>query len=78
MQVGDYFRITNILRQDDLEIIYEAVVVNSDWVCAKVIFPSHIAEKLRPEGLFKICMSTLDLVILGNPEEKPVLRAIYG
>jgi len=77
MQVGDYFKI-NIPRQDDVETIYEAVVVNNDWVCAKVIFPAHLAEKLKTEGLFKICMSSLDLIILGNPEDKPVLRAIYG
>jgi len=37
-----------------------------------------LAEKLKTEGLFKICMSSLDLIILGNPEDKPVLRAIYG
>ena len=77
MQVGDYFKI-DIPRHDELETIYEAVVINNDWVCARVIFPTHLAEKLKPEGLFKICISSLDLIILGNPVSKPVLRAIYG
>lgn len=77
MKIGDYFKI-NIPRQDDLEVIYEAVVVNDDWVSAKVVHPTYLADKLRSEGIFKICVKSLDLIILGNPSNKPALRSIYG
>lgn len=79
MQVGDYFKVA-IPRHDDSEVIYEALIISSDaeWVSAKVVYPYNLAEKLKSEGVFKIHLGTIGVTILGNPESKPVLRAIYG
>jgi hypothetical protein len=79
MRVGDYFKI-HMPRNEEVEIIYEAVVVSSDsdWVSAKVVYPTHVAEKLRSEGVFRIHLASLDVIILGNPKTDPVLEAIYG
>lgn len=79
MQVGDYFKI-NIPRQEEQEVIYEAIVIShdSEWVSAKIVYPSSLAERLKSEGIFKIHLASLNVINLGNPETKPVLRAIYG
>ena len=79
MNVGDYFKI-DMPRKDEIDVIYEAVVVSqgSDWVSAKIVYPAYLAEKLKAEGVFKIHITSLDIVILGNPKIDGTLGAIYG
>lgn len=79
MKVGDYFKI-NMPRRDEKEIIYKVEVISADseWVSAKIVYPTTLAEKLRSEGVFRIHVASLDITVIGNPKEDPVLEAIYG
>ena len=79
MKVGDYFKIETP-RQTEIEVIYEAVVLSqgSEWVSARVVHPQHLADKLKAEGVFKIHLPTLEIKVIGNPDSKPTLKAIYG
>jgi len=78
MKVGDYFRIS--MPRTESAVIYQAVVVSSDseWVSASVVYPTRLANQLKSSGVFKLHLNTLNIVVLGNPEDKPVLKAIYG
>lgn len=79
MKVGDYFKI-NIPRGNEKEVIYKVEVISSDseWVSAKIVYPMILAEKLRSEGVFKIHVASLDITVIGNPTDNPVLEAVYG
>lgn len=79
MKVGDFFKI-NVPGRGSEGIVYQAVVVtqNSNWVSAKVVYPAHLAEKLKSEGVFKIDLSTLNIVNLGNPNDNLMASVVYG
>ena len=79
MKVGDYFKI-NMPRSEEVEIIYEAVVISDDseWVSAKIVHPVNVADRLSSEGVFRIHLATLDIIVMGNPKEDSVIGAIYG
>ena len=79
MRVDDCFRI-KMLKNKQNHVIYQALVVNDDkkWVSAKIIHPSYLAEKLNPEGVFKIFVAGLDIEILGNLREDKLVQALYG
>lgn len=79
MKVGDLFKI-KVPGRTSQEIIYQAVVITQDsnWVSAKIVHPAYLADRLKHEGVFKIELSTLDIVNLGNPNEDKMLKALYG
>jgi len=78
VKVGDYFRIS--VPRTESKVIYQSVVLSSDqeWVSAVVVYPTRLARQLKNSGVFKLHLNTLNIVVLGNPNDKPVLKAIYG
>ena len=78
MKIHDFFKI-NMPRSKD-GIIYQVVVISADadWVSAKIVHPSTLANKLRPEGVFRIHVASLDTTTVGNPNTDLVADALYG